>query len=267
MKTIICSIFIFAEFGFSCNVMETSSYEYPATEVNLFEENRINLEQVRLQVHENKLHKNENLFLAYQARLDSSVFVYLTHRQIKLFKMCETSKECDELHESFDFSRIFSDELNQLKTAKAFENKFDIDSLAKHILNIMKLASYNHFSLSSISYNREFSDNVKQDRDFAEEALTSRMFCNGFCDYMDTLRQCPELATASISLFKSHHRQSITDLQNNMYLVNGLQNNAAFKIYDLNGNLIRQGFLRNGIIRTKGMPVILIVSNASFLLK
>lgn len=265
MKKLFPLILSFCGFALSCEIM--SELDYPAMEVNLFEENELNLDNLKSCSDCKWLRKEENYFL-YRASSDSSVVVYLNSGEIKFFKICESPEVCDDLKEIFDFSSILQVELRALKNQKAFENEFDIDSLSEHILEVMKLASYNHVALSGLSYNHGKAESDGEDSDSAEEALTERMFCRGFCGFLDTLQLCPELVTSLTPFFVPNgHGMSAVKIRNGEYRIGGLRKTELFRLYDLNGNFLSGGTLRNGIFQVKHEPVILVVLNTSFLLK
>lgn len=272
MKKIICFMMFLVGISLSCNVVKSSEgtdFTYPAIEVNLFEENKIDFIKARDAEYGNKLVKRDESFIAYRADTDTSVFVFLNGKQLRFFKMCFSVEECNDFYERYDFSKIFSDEMKQIGIKDLFKREFDVDSLTKHILAVMTNASYDGKTLTGISYNlkRSYVESDSSDSDFADEALTAGMFCHGFCDYMDSLRQCPELL--SILIPKSHFQNhaAVRKISNGVYFVENSWRNEMYRLYDLNGVIVNQGVVRNGILHARNTPAILEISNKRFLLK
>lgn len=269
MRKIACLILLLADIALSCEVVAMSSHDYPIVEINLFDENKVDMGKVKSVDYGNGLLKEEKTFLAYRADLDTSVYVYLDGKQMKFYKMCHSAQECDSLYEDYDFAKVISDEMHKMGSRGLFVRKFDADSLSRHILDVMLSESYNDFTLSGISYNydRSYSDEDDHDADVAAEALTAGMFCEGFCDFMDTLSQCPELVTASIPETRLLNRVTIHKISGNAYLVEKDWRNELYRMYGLNGALLDQGYAYNGILWVRQTPVILEISNQRFLLK
>lgn len=260
-----------ANIAWAC-VVESSfnqmDFDYPAIEVNLFEENKIDYQKARKIICENKCEKNDDSILVYRSNLDTSLLVYLNKKQVKLFKMCYSVSECVGLKTEYDFSPIFSDVMTELNEKKLFVNSFDVDSLTEHILSMMLLESYDNFSLWGEVYNYmgENSEN-SIDIDAVDKVLTTGMICNDFCDYLDTLRQCPELTTTFIPVIRFQNRAMVRKISNSAYLVEKSRRNEMYRLYDLNGVVVNQGLVKNGIIHVRKIPAILEISNKRFLLK
>lgn len=272
MKKIICFMMFFVGLSLSCDVVSSfygTDFTYPAIEVNLFEENKVDFAKAKEAEYGNKLVKRDDSFIAYRANTDTSVFVYLNGKQLRFFKMCSSVEECDELYEKYDFAKIFSDEMKQIGTKKLFEQEFNVDSLTKHILAVMTTASSDGKTLAGISYNlkRSYVESDGLDSDFADEALTAGMFCHGFCDYLDTLRQCPELTTTFIPEIRFQNHAAVRKISNSVYLVENSGRNEMYRLYDLNGVIVNQGLVQNGIIHVRKTPAILEISYKRFLLK
>ncbi len=272
MKKIICFMMFFVGLSLSCDVVSSfygTDFTYPAIEVNLFEENKVDFAKAKEAEYGNKLVKRDDSFIAYRANTDTSVFVYLNGKQLRFFKMCLSVEECNDLYEKYDFPKIFSEEMKQIGVQKLFEREFNVDSLTKHILSVMKTASYDGKTLTGISYNlkRSYVESDSLDSDFADEALTAGMFCHGFCDYLDTLRQCPELATTFVPESRFQNRVVARKISNSIYLVESSGRNEMYRLYDLNGVVVNQGLVKNGIIHVRKIPTILEISNKRFLLK
>lgn len=272
MKRTICFMMFFVGLSLSCDVVRSSDgtdFIYPAIEVNLFEENKVDFTKAKNIEYRNKLVKKEESFIAYRANADTSVFVYLNGKQLRLFKMCASVEECSDLYEKYDFPKVFSDEMKQIEKQNLFERDFNVDSLTRHILSVMTTASYDGKTLTGISYNlkRSYVESDSLDSDFADEALTAGMFCHGFCDYLDTLRQCPELITTFVPNIHFQNRAMVRKISNSVYLVENSWHNEMYRLYDLNGVVIKQSFVQNGIIHVQRIPTILEISNKRFLLK
>lgn len=262
---------LFANIAWAC-VVESSfnqmDFDYPAIEINLFEENKIDYPKARIKICENKCEKNEDSLLVFRSNLDTSLLVYLNEKQVKLFKMCYSVSECVGLKTKYDFSPIFLDVMAELDEKKLFVNSFNVDSLTDHILSRMLLESHDSFSLWGEVYN--YMGNNSEDPidvDAVDKVLTTGMICNDFCDYIDTLRQCPEMITTFIPEIRFQSRVTVHKISNNAYFVENFRHNEPYGLYDLKGVLLNHGFIRNGFLNVKRTPVILEISNKRFLLK
>ena len=272
MKRTICFMMFYVGLSLSCDVVRSSDgtdFIYPAIEVNLFEENKVDFTKAKNIEYGNKLVKKEESFIAYRANADTSVFVYLNGKQLRFFKMCASVEECSDLYEKYDFSKVFSDEMKQIEKQNLFERDFNVDSLTRHILSVMTNVSYDGKTLTGISYNlkRSYVESDSLDSDFADETLTAGMFCHGFCDYLDTLRQCPELTTTFIPEIRLQNRTAVRKISNNVYLIEEFWYNEKYRLYDLNGVIVNQGLVQNGVVHERNTPAILEISNMHFLLK
>lgn len=204
---------------------------YPATEINLFEEYRLDLSHMSAMEPNVKNYSTNDAYWAYRAKADSSIMVYVLEDGLKFFKICSSKEECDQKVKDFLIRNVIVDEFKRLQKAGVFKGTAnEADSLINHIADVIENAPFSSEVYDSKSYNI-----TRQNVDQAEMILPRSSFCSNtggkfdgnICGVMDTVSQCQLLPNETQGLF-SHGRNT--------------SQGRECRIFNLNGKFIRDDF-------------------------
>ena len=202
---------------------------YPATQINLFDEHRLDMSKMPLLDPPVKnLSSVDSVYWAYISRSDSTIMVFVTEDVLTFFKFCSSKAECESI--SFLVEDVVIDEFLRLQNAGVFGGSAsEADSLIRHIVSVMgKILTS---GLYSVQYGLPYNEDV------AGIYVPVSGFCHyhrsghdvSFCGLVDSVRQCPELF------------QEEAPLALRALAVRAAQPGMQFRAFDLNGNLIRSG--------------------------
>ena len=123
---------------------------YPATQINLFDEYRLDLSKINLLEPVVKNLSLDSSYRAYIAPSDSTIMVFVAEDLISFFKFCSSENECDSLDRALFIENVILDEFNRLQPAGVFQGSaVEADSLIRHIVQKMK----DKFGISSVEGN------------------------------------------------------------------------------------------------------------------
>ncbi|WP_297947494.1 hypothetical protein [uncultured Fibrobacter sp.] len=226
---------------------------YPVTQINLFDEFRLDLSKLPLLDPSVKNFSSDSVYRAYIAPSDSTVMIFLVEDQVTFFKFCSSKKECDSLVRELYIGSLIVEEFHRLQSAGVLPGSAtEADSMIRHVIDVMEnreslyatdsllksLGDTLNLGLDTISIS--LSNGVYNEGKAGDKAsfyVSAASFCNyrrnglsfNFCGLVDSVRQCPELfqEEAPLSLKSPVPQVPIQG----MY----------FRAFDLNGNLIRSG--------------------------
>ena len=226
---------------------------YPATQINLFDEHRLDMSKMPLLDPPVKnLSSIDSVYWAYISRSDSTIMVFVTEDVLTFFKFCSSKAECESI--SFLVEDVVIDEFLRLQNAGVFGGSAsEADSLIRHIVSVMgKILTS---GLYSVQYGLPYNEDV------AGIYVPVSGFCHyhrsghdvSFCGLIDSVRQCPEL-------FEGETPLSLRSL-----VVRAAQPGMQFRAFDMNGNLIRSGKWREEYVDKFRPPIIVqFVKNRHF---
>ncbi|MBR3669855.1 MAG: hypothetical protein IKN70_07620 [Fibrobacter sp.] len=204
---------------------------YPATQINLFDEHRLDMSKMPLLDPPVKnLSSVDSVYWAYISRSDSTIMVFVTEDVLTFFKFCSSKAECDSMGSPFLVEDVVIDEFLRLQNAGVFGGSAsEADSLIRHIVAVM--GKRRTSGLYSVMYG------LPHNEDVADIYVPVAGFCfyqrSGhdvyFCGLIDSVRQCPELFEGEAPLGLKSPVPQVP--------IQGMQ----FRAFDLNGNLIRSG--------------------------
>ena len=222
---------------------------YPATQINLFDEHRLDMSKMPLLDPPVKnLSSVDSVYWAYISRSDSTIMVFVTEDVLTFFKFCSSKAECESI--LFLVEDVVIDEFLRLQNAGVFGGSAsEADSLIRHIVAVM--GKRRTSGLYSVMYG------LPHNEDVADTYVPVAGFCFyqrsghdvSFCSLVDSVRQCPELfqEEAPLSLKSPVPQVPIQGMQ--------------FRAFDLNGNLIRSGKWREEYADEFRMPTIVRFEN------
>jgi hypothetical protein len=207
---------------------------YPATQINLFDEHRLDMSKMPLLDPPVKnLSSVDSVYWAYISRSDSTIMVFVTEDVLTFFKFCSSKTECDSMARVFLVENVIIDEFLRLQNAGVFGGSAsEADSLIRHIVAVM--GKRRTSGLYSVQYGLPHAN-----ADVADTYVPVSGFCFyyagdniHFCSLVDTVRQCG-------SSFREQYPLSLKSPVP-QYPMQGMR----FRAFDMNGNLIRSGTWR-----------------------
>lgn len=247
----VCVCMVILSHAQKCEVVRADKLGimYPATQINLFDEYRLDLSKMNFLEPPVKNLSADSAYRAYIAPSDSTIMVFVAEDLVSFFKICFTEKECDSLDRALLIENIILDEFNRLQPAGVFQGSaVEADSLIHHIVQKMKdkfnLSSVegnlpndgsipSYLSFSSLSYN-PFT--LTKDEDKVSRVIPVADFCSyyrnktdiQFCDLIDSVRQCGA----------DFRQETPASLKSELRTVSP---EARYRAFDMNGSFIRSG--------------------------
>ena len=77
----------------------------------------------------------------------------------------------------------------------------------------------------------------------------------------------PEEKPTSISKTPFKNRFRLSRMSRELFFVEGLNEGSRYKVFDVNGILLKQGAIQNGVVQVPKTPAILDIVHQKFLLK
>lgn len=237
----VCICMVILSHAQKCEVVPFSTLDmmYPATEINLFDENRLILSKLPLLDPPVKNLSSDSNYVAYIAPSDSSIMVFLVDDRISFFKLCSSKDECNSYGHELYIGNLIIQEFNRLQPAGIFSGTaVEADSIIRHIIQVIKdMYTFNspyEISMSGAVYNDK---KVSGDRDEGGFSIPVSGFCRynrnekilDFCSLIDSVRQCGAVfqQESSTTLKPSVRRKTPPG--------------TRYQAFDMNGNLIRSG--------------------------
>ena len=247
----VCVCMVILSHAQKCEVVRADKLGimYPATQINLFDEYRLDLSKMNFLEPPVKNLSADSAYRAYIAPSDSTIMVFVAEDLVSFFKICFTEKECDSLDRALLIENIILDEFSRLQPAGVFHGSaVEADSLIHHIVQKMKdkfnLSSVegnlpndgsipSYLSFSSLSYN-PFT--LTKDEDKVSRVIPVADFCSyyrnktdiQFCDLIDSVRQCGA----------DFRQETPASLKSELRTVSP---EARYRAFDMNGSFIRSG--------------------------
>ena len=215
----------------------------------------------------------------YRSHLNPMIVVTTNGKRIELSNICEKDPLCDSLDTHVSFSAVLKDEFLRWQKASVFEGtEQEADSLVSHIIEKMS---------------KGFGEEDEMSKDFGEEdglgepRLMSTEY-NIYCDdtdsavsilgpfyvlhwgkptVLDSLYLCDEYTLGISEIPVSGRSLGIRRISKGAFAVDGLKEVSAYKVFDLNGILLEQGYTQDGLLEVNHAPAVLEISNKRFLLK
>ena len=77
----------------------------------------------------------------------------------------------------------------------------------------------------------------------------------------------PDEKPTSVSKTSIKNRFRLSRISREMFIVDGLNETVPYKLFDVNGILLKQGLVQNGVVQVPKTPSILDIAHQKFLLK
>lgn len=283
MKYIALALFLIqlsasSAFAADCDMKKSLSF-FPSTSICLFKKDSLNFRNKKnVEPPVVNLQRGGNLWV-YRSHLNPVIVVTTNGKRIELSNICEKDPLCDSLDTHVSFSAVLKDEFLRWQKASVFEGtEQEADSLVSHIIEKMS---------------KDFGEEDEMSKDFGEEdglgepRLMSTEY-NIYCDdtdsavsilgpfyvlhwgkptVLDSLYLCDEYTLGISEIPVSGRSLGIRRISKGAFAVDGLKEVSAYKVFDLNGILLEQGYTQDGLLNVDYAPAVLEISNKRFLLK
>ena len=260
--------FVLPTFAGNC-VLEKSLSFFPSTSICLFKKDSLNLRNKKnVEPPVVNLQRGGNLWV-YRSHLNPVIVVTTNGKRIELSNICEKDPLCDSLDTHVSFSAVLKDEFLRWQKASVFEGtEQEADSLVSHIIVKMSKAfgeedDVDEPDLAYIEYNIYCDDT-----DSAVSILGPFFGLNWETPtVLDYLYLCDEYTLGIPVISVGGRSLGVRKISKGSFAVDGLKEVSAYKIFDLNGILLEQGYTQDGLLEVNHAPAVLEISNKRFLLK
>ena len=258
-------------FAASCDMKKSLSF-FPSTSICLFKKDSLNFRNKKnVEPPVVNLQRSGNLWM-YRSHLNPVIVVTTNGKRIELSNICEKDPLCDSLDTHVPFHEVLKDEFLRWQKASVFEGtEQEADSLVSHIVEKMS---------------KGFGEEDDVD-DVGEPNLVSTVY-NIYCDdtdsavsvlgpffglnwetptVLDYLYLCDEYTLGIPVISVGGRSLGVRKISKGSFAVDGLKEVSAYKIFDLNGILLEQGYTQDGLLNVDYAPAVLEISNKRFLLK
>jgi len=243
-------------FAASCDMKKSLSF-FPSTSICLFKKDSLNFRNKKnVEPPVVNLQRGGNLWM-YRSHLNPMIVVTTDGRRVVLSNICEKDPLCDSLDTHIPFLEVLKDEFLRWQKASVFEGtEQEADSLVSHIIEKMS---------------KDFGDEYNIDCDDTDSAVSILgpfyVLHWGKPTVLDSLYLCDEYTLGISEIPVGGRSLGIRRISKGAFAVDGLKEVSAYKVFDLNGILLEQGYTQDGLLNVDNAPAVLEISNKRFLLK
>lgn len=243
-------------FAASCDMKKSVTF-FPSTSICLFKKDSLNFRNKKnVEPPVVNLQRGGNLWM-YRSHLNPMIVVTTDGRRVVLSNICEKDPLCDSLDTHIPFLEVLKDEFLRWQKASVFEGtEQEADSLVSHIIEKMS---------------KDFGDEYNIDCDDTDSAVSILgpfyVLHWGKPTVLDSLYLCDEYTLGISEIPVGGRSLGIRRISKGAFAVDGLKEVSAYKVFDLNGILLEQGYTQDGLLNVDYAPAVLEISNKRFLLK
>ena len=243
-------------FAASCDMKKSLSF-FPSTSICLFKKDSLNFRNKKnVEPPVVNLQRTGNLWM-YRSRLNPMIVVTTDGRRVVLSNICEKDPLCDSLDTHVSFSAVLKDEFLRWQKASVFDGtEQEADSLVSHIIEKMS---------------KDFGDEYNIDCDDTDSAVSILgpfyVLHWGKPTVLDSLYLCDEYTLKIPVASTGFHSLNIERVSRNTFSIGGIKDFTPYKVFDLNGVLLKQGYVQKGLVEISTFPSILMISDQKVLLR
>ncbi|MBS7271976.1 MAG: hypothetical protein KIG97_06335 [Fibrobacter sp.] len=243
-------------FAASCDMKKSLSF-FPSTSICLFKKDSLNFRNKKnVEPPVVNLQRSGNLWM-YRSHLNPMIVVTTNGRRVVLSNICEKDPLCDSLDTHIPFLEVLKDEFLRWQKASVFEGtEQEADSLVSHIIEKMS---------------KDFGDEYNIDCDDTDSAVSILgpfyVLHWGKPTVLDSLYLCDEYTLKIPVASTDFHSLNIERVSRNTFSIGGIKDFTPYKVFDLNGVLLKQGYVRKGLVGISTVPSILVISDLKVLLR
>ncbi|MDD7497586.1 MAG: hypothetical protein PUK29_04945 [Fibrobacter sp.] len=237
--------------------MKKSVTFFPSTSICLFKKDSLNFRNKKnVEPPVVNLQRTGNLWM-YRSHLNPMIVVTTDGRRVVLSNICEKDPLCDSLDTHIPFLEVLKDEFLRWQKASVFEGtEQEADSLVSHIIEKMS---------------KDFGDEYNIDCDDTDSAVSILgpfyVLHWGKPTVLDSLYLCDEYTLKIPVASTDFHSLNIERVSRNTFSIGGIKDFTPYKVFDLNGVLLKQGYVRKGLVGISTVPSILVISDLKVLLR
>ena len=243
-------------FAASCDMKKSVTF-FPSTSICLFKKDSLNFRNKKnVEPPVVNLQRGGNLWM-YRSHLNPMIVVTTDGRRVVLSNICEKDPLCDSLDTHIPFLEVLKDEFLRWQKASVFEGtEQEADSLVSHIIEKMS---------------KDFGDEYNIDCDDTDSAVSILgpfyVLHWGKPTVLDSLYLCDEYTLKIPVASTDFHSLNIERVSRNTFSIGGIKDFTPYKVFDLNGVLLKQGYVRKGLVGISTVPSILVISDLKVLLR
>ncbi len=243
-------------FAASCDMKKSVTF-FPSTSICLFKKDSLNLRNKKnVEPPVVNLQRTGNLWM-YRSHLNPMIVVTTDGRRVVLSNICKKDPLCDSLDTHIPFLEVLKDEFLRWQKASVFEGtEQEADSLVSHIIEKMS---------------KDFGDEYNIDCDDTDSAVSILgpfyVLHWGKPTVLDSLYLCDEYTLKIPVASTGFHSLNIERVSRNTFSIGGIKDSSPYNVFDLNGVLLKQGYVRKGLVEISTVPSILVISDLKVLLK
>ncbi|MCI6436075.1 hypothetical protein [Fibrobacter sp.] len=243
-------------FAASCDMKKSVTF-FPSTSICLFKKDSLNFRNKKnVEPPVVNLQRTGNLWM-YRSHLNPMIVVTTDGRRVVLSNICEKDPLCDSLDTHIPFLEVLKDEFLRWQKASVFEGtEQEADSLVSHIIEKMS---------------KDFGDEYNIDCDDTDSAVSILgpfyVLHWGKPTVLDSLYLCDEYTLKIPVASTDFHSLNIERVSRNTFSIGGIKDFTPYKVFDLNGVLLKQGYVRKGLVGISTVPSILVISDLKVLLR
>ena len=243
---------------------------FPATALYLFEDSYLDLSKMSQREPAVKNAAGTDTAWVYRSELDSTMIVIVTEKVVKVARVTYSDDESSRVDSLFTVKHkdVYIDEFPRLQKAGVFKGTAEqADSLVTHVFELCQRFYCKEFGYGGCVFNppEQRGRNGGKDVDMVDMPLALAAVAGEFTILLDTLNTCPELKfpvdTATTFLRLPQANASFKKLGQNRYQIAGAKPNSAYKVFSLNGQLLKSGSLEGNVFAAPALPVILMLDN------
>lgn len=249
-----------------------ASFGYPATAIYLFEDSYLDLSKMDQREPAVRNVSDSDTAWVYKSELDSTLFVIVTEKYVKVARVAYSSNQDDFVDSLFSVHHdaVFKDEFPRLQKAGVFKGTAEqADSLVNHVFELCSKFYCKEFGYTGCEYNPPYDRRRNQglDIDMVDMPLALSAVAGEFSIFLDTLNFCPDYkypppSIIPLQIFSQvRAKANFARLGSNHYQIENIAPNAPYKAFSLNGQLLENGILNDGVFTAKTLPVILMLND------
>lgn len=249
---------------------------YPTTSLYLFEGDYLDLSKMNNREPAVTNVSGTDTAWVYRSAIDSTMLLIVTEKMVQVARVAYSSDPSASVDSLFTIHHndVYKDEFQRLQKAGVFKGSAEqADSLVEHVFNLCKKYYSKEFGYSGCEFNPPElrKGNQGKDIDKIDIPLAYDLIAGIYLPLLDTLNSCPDSKFQAASdtttvepplgMIKATSGLSFSRIKAGYYrIANGLKG-MPYKVFSVNGQLLKQGILTGNVFVAPTLPVILTLKN------
>jgi hypothetical protein len=248
---------------------------YPTTSLYLFEGDYLDLSKMDKREPAVTNVSGTDTAWVYRSAIDSTMLLIVTEKMVQVARVAYSSDPSASVDSLFTIHHndVYKDEFQRLQKAGVFKGSAEqADSLVEHVFNLCKKYYSKEFGYSGCEFNPPElrKGNQGKDIDKIDIPLAYDLIAGIYLPLLDTLNSCPDSKFQAASdtttvepplgMIKATSNLSFSRIKAGHYrIANGLKG-MPYKVFSVNGQLLKQGILTGNVFVAPTLPIILQVN-------